>query len=144
MSPFPTRSGPSPSFLGNGNGTFAAAVNYPAGSSPSGLASGDFDGDGKRDLAVANSGGNGVSILRGNGNGTFAAPIFYSGAGSGPFSLVTADFNRDGRSDLALTNFNSNDESVFINLSTCASVTSVVPGSGLQPVARPSPSQAPT
>ena len=57
--------------LGNGDGTFAAAVNYAA-ADPLSVAVGDFNGDGKSDLAVANSGSNTVSILLGNGDGTFA------------------------------------------------------------------------
>src|SRR5688572_9537635 len=44
--------------LGNGNGTFAAAVNYATGSNPLSVAVGDFNGDGKSDLALANQGSN--------------------------------------------------------------------------------------
>ena len=51
--------------LGNGNGTFQAAVNYAAGTSPHSVAVGDFNGDGKADLAVANSDSNNVSVLLG-------------------------------------------------------------------------------
>ena len=40
--------------LGNGDGTFQAAVNYAAGTTPCSVAVGDFNGDGKTDLAVAN------------------------------------------------------------------------------------------
>jgi len=45
----------------NGNGSFAAAVNYTVGSYPTSIAVGDFDGDGKPDLAVANGGSNTVT-----------------------------------------------------------------------------------
>jgi hypothetical protein len=48
--------------LNLGNGTFAAAVNYAAGSGPYSVTAADLNGDGKPDLAVANSGGN-VSVL---------------------------------------------------------------------------------
>ena len=67
--------------LGNGNGTFQAAVNYAAGTYPSSVAVGDFNGDGKADLAVANCASNNVSVLLGNGNGTFQAAVNY-GAGT--------------------------------------------------------------
>ena len=47
----------------NGNGTFAAAVNYAAGTNPWSLFSVDLDGDGDSDLAVANSSSYNVTIL---------------------------------------------------------------------------------
>jgi hypothetical protein len=49
--------------LGQGDGTFTAAVNYTVGQAPYGLAVGDFNGDGKLDVAAANSSSNNVSIL---------------------------------------------------------------------------------
>ena len=57
--------------LGNGDGTFDAAMNFGAGFAPSSVAVGDFNGDGRQDLAVANQGSATVSILLGNGDGTF-------------------------------------------------------------------------
>ena len=65
----------------NGDGTFAAAVNYGVGSSPYSVCAADLDGDGDSDLAVANYGSNNVSILKNNGDGTFAAAVNY-GVGS--------------------------------------------------------------
>jgi hypothetical protein len=89
--------------LGNGDGTFQAAVNYGAGNEPKSVATGDFNGDGKADLAVANGFDNNVSILLGNGNGTFQAAVNY-GAGTYPYSVAVGDFNGDGKTDLAVTN----------------------------------------
>ena len=57
--------------LGNGDGTFQPAVSYTAGFEPFSVAVGDFNGDGKLDLVVANFDGNTVSVLLGNGDGTF-------------------------------------------------------------------------
>jgi hypothetical protein len=49
--------------VGQGDGTFATPVNYPVGSEPTSVAVGDFNGDGKQDLAVANEGSANVSVL---------------------------------------------------------------------------------
>jgi hypothetical protein len=89
--------------LGNGDGTFQAAQNYPAGARPVSLAVGDFNGDGRLDLAVGDSDANAVRILLGNGDGTFQAAQSYA-LGGYPSSLVVADLNRDGAADLAVTN----------------------------------------
>jgi hypothetical protein len=51
--------------LGNGDGTFQAAMNYAVGTEPLSVAVGDFNGDGRADLAVANSGSDNVSVLLG-------------------------------------------------------------------------------
>jgi hypothetical protein len=98
---------------GNGDGTFKAAVNYPTGFNSSSVILGDFNGDGKLDLAVPNAdfGGNpvapGIMILLGNGDGTFQANVNYE-AGSNPSSVAVGDFNGDGRLDMvAADTYNS-------------------------------------
>jgi len=72
--------------LARNNGGYNNAVNYVAGTSPRSIAVGDFSGDGKLDLAVANYGafvgstfsGSSVSVMLGNGNGTFKASVNYN------------------------------------------------------------------
>jgi hypothetical protein len=96
-------------FLGKGDGTFAAAVNYStgSGSKPLAVAVGDFNGDGKQDLAVALGNKAAVAILLGKGDGTFGAASTVATAGSAlyyPVALVVADFNHDGRLDIATAN----------------------------------------
>jgi hypothetical protein len=98
--------------LGNGDGTFQAAVDYGAGTEPWSVAVGDFNGDGKLDLVVANEGGN-VSILLGNGDGTFQAAVNY-GAESEPTSVAVGDFNGDGKLDLAVANYGSSNVSILL------------------------------
>jgi hypothetical protein len=99
--------------LGNGDGTFQAAVDYGAGSNPSSVAVGDFNGDGKLDIVVANDGSNNVSIFLGNGDGTFQSAVNY-GVGSAPLSVAVGDFNRDGNLDLAVANELSNNVSILL------------------------------
>jgi hypothetical protein len=90
-------------FLGNGDGTFDPALppTVGVGTGPRGVVTGDFNGDGKLDLAVTNNGDDTVSILLGNGNGTFGAKTDFN-TGDGPRGVVAADFNRDGVLDLAI------------------------------------------
>ena len=97
--------------LANGDGTFQPAVNYNVGIGPLSVAAGDFNADGKPDLAIANVGplenntytGGDVSVLLGKGDGTFRASVTYN-AGIGPSSVSVGDFNGDGRSDLFVVN----------------------------------------
>jgi hypothetical protein len=49
--------------LGNGDGTFQTQVTYATGVFPSSVTSGDFNGDGKPDLAVANYASSTVTVL---------------------------------------------------------------------------------
>jgi RNA polymerase sigma factor (sigma-70 family) len=74
---------------------------------------GDFSGDGRTDLAVANQGSNDVSVLLGNGDGIFQHQVRYA-AGAEPDALVAGDFSGDGRTDLAVADYASNDVSVLL------------------------------
>jgi hypothetical protein len=82
---------------------FLAPLTYDAGSSPSAVAVGDFNGDGKQDLAVANYYSANVSVLLGKGDGTFLPAVNYA-AGVGPDAVAVGDFNGDGKPDLAVAN----------------------------------------
>jgi hypothetical protein len=102
--------------LGNGDGTFQAAVNYSSGGlDPSFVAVKDVNGDGKPDLLVANicafscSGIGVVGVLLGNGDGTFQAPVSYNSGGYNADSVAVADVNGDGRPDLVVANECDND-----------------------------------
>jgi len=97
--------------LGKSDGTFQTAVNYSVGMSPEAVAVGDFNDDGKPDLAVANAGrhdqfsdtniGSSVSVLFGKGDGSFQSAVNYSAEQALRFVSV-ADFNKDGKPDLAV------------------------------------------
>ncbi len=81
---------------------FTTPVSYPVGSNPAGIAVGDFNGDGKDDMAVVNTGvaGN-VSVLMSNGDGAFLPKVDYA-AGANPFDATAGDLNGDGILDLVV------------------------------------------
>jgi FG-GAP-like repeat/Bacterial Ig-like domain (group 3) len=91
-------------YLGNGNGTFQAAKNYPVAASTSAsrlLAVGDFNRDGIQDLVASNSSLNQVAVILGNGDGSFGAPSYYT-VQAAPWNIVVGDINQDGFLDLAV------------------------------------------
>ena len=87
--------------LGNGDGTFQAALNVPTASYTQALVVADLNGDGKSDVAVQYSYSSGIGVILGNGNGTFQSPINYS-TGIYSESLAVGDVNGDGHADLIL------------------------------------------
>jgi hypothetical protein len=91
-------------FLGNANGTFQTAVNYPVlGSNPVTPVLGDLNGDTKQDIVVTNYMSSNVSVLLGNGGGTFqGATTFFSNIA--PYGLTVGDFNEDTKLDVVVTN----------------------------------------
>jgi hypothetical protein len=101
-------------FLGDGTGNFTPTPELVAGARPVAVSIGDFNGDRRRDLAVANFDSDTATIFLGNGDGTFAAGQELA-TGDGPAGIATGDFNRDRRSDLGVTNRNSGTVSVFLS-----------------------------
>lgn len=83
---------------------------------PRRIITGDFNGDGKMDVATANQNGNNVTVLLGQGNGMFTA---MTGSpftvGTTPSDLVAADVTGDGKIDIVTVN---------------ATSVSVLPGTG--------------
>ena len=93
---------------------FSTPTNFTVGTKPASVTVGDFNSDGKSDLATANYFGNSVSVLLGTGTGSFGTATNFT-VGTGPFSVTVGDFNGDGKSDLTTANFNSNNVSVILN-----------------------------
>jgi hypothetical protein len=82
--------------------TIHAQLIYPSGGSgANAIVSGDFNGDGKPDLFVANDFVS--ALLLGNGDGTFQ-PAVSLGSGSGGSSVAMGDLNRDGKLDVVVEN----------------------------------------
>jgi hypothetical protein len=96
--------------LNNGDGTFGSPVTYGGPNFNSSLtvaALGDFNGDGKLDVAIYEEGSctdGCLDLFEGDGNGTLQQPLVYQhrqdrgGSASGQFAV--ADFNRDGLLDI--------------------------------------------
>ncbi len=79
-----------------------------------GLATGDFNNDGKLDLVATGVGGV-LDILFGNGNGTFvAASISLPAPSSDPNAIAVGDFNRDGYADLAITDLSQSKVTIML------------------------------
>ena len=97
----------------NAAASFSNQATFGTGSAPNSVTLGDVNGDGKTDLAVANRGGNSVSVLLGNGNGTFASQQTFA-TGIGPVAVAMWDLNGDGKLDLAVANRDNNSVSVLL------------------------------
>src|SRR5271156_2841268 len=99
---------------GNGDGTFTQFSETPlpfAGSQS--MAVGDFNGDGQPDVAVTNSGANGVNVFL-NNEGGLSFVYTMPATGAGPTSITAADFNGDGKLDLAVANSGSNNVTILL------------------------------
>jgi hypothetical protein len=94
-------------------GSLGKARNFAVGTLPTSVAIGDLNGDGKRDLAVTNSGSDNVSVLLAKGAGSFGKARNFA-ARAAPRSVAIGDLNRDGSPDLAVANTGSNSVSVLL------------------------------
>ncbi len=92
-------------------GLFLEPKSVSVGTNPYCVAVGDFNRDGKQDIATANYGGNTVSIRLGDGTGSFSGTRNVS-VGNGPHGVTVGDFNGDGKQDFASANENGNTVSI--------------------------------
>jgi len=85
--------------LGNGDGSFSYSQSLGDIDNPQPPVIGDFNRDGKLDVAVVDNVTNSVWVYLGSGNGKFAAPVKYSTPNSA-VAVTAVDLNRDGKLDL--------------------------------------------
>jgi hypothetical protein len=96
-----------------GTGTFGAGTSYGVAAQPYGVIAGDYNGDGKPDIAAVGSTSNVVSILLNTG-ASFTASATYP-VGTFPVALAGADLNGDGKLDAVVANQNSAGFAVLLN-----------------------------
>ena len=102
-------------------------------STPFTVAVGDFNRDGRPDLAVTNGADNTVTVFLANGAGGYAAPVKFNSGGTQPSKVVAVDFNHDGYLDLAVANSFSNAVSIFLGDGSGAFSAGAAIGVGTQP-----------
>lgn len=112
---------------GNGDGTFQKSVYFAGGKSPITMTVGDFNGDGKPDLATLNTGTLDVSLFMNNGAGGFA-PAQTLAPGATHLGAGVGDFDGDGNQDLLLANAPSG-LTVLLNVTTYVKEISLNPAS---------------
>jgi len=122
--------------FGNGDGTFMQSSGIPGipsdFSGSQSVAVGDFNGDGQPDLAVTNSGANGVNVFL-NREGGLTAVSAIPATGDRPISIVAADFNGDGKPDLAVANSGSNNVTILLGNGDGTFTAAASPATGMAP-----------
>jgi hypothetical protein len=96
------------------------------------MAVGDFNGDGQPDVAVINSGANGVNVFLNKG-GCPSAVSASPATGAGPISIAAADFNGDGNLDLAVANSGSNNVTILLGNGVGTFTAAASPATGTTP-----------
>ena len=111
-----------------------ASLSLPGSAAPMSIVAADFDGDGKIDLAVAESSLNQVGVLLGNGDGTFGLQAVYA-SGTQPVALTVGDFNSDGIPDIAVVNATGTGTSLLLGAGTGNFQTQIQSAVGTNPTA---------
>ncbi len=100
--------------------SFAAPISYTAGTNSVGVSAGDFDNDGKIDIAVVNYSSHTVSVFRNNsttGNISFLEKQDYP-TGQFPRAISLGDLDGDGKTDIIISCNEPSAVSVIRNTST--------------------------
>ncbi len=107
-------------FIANNDGTFTQVKGSPfampaTATGPYAIAVGDYNSDGKSDLAIVNQTSNNVTILKGNGDGTFSE-FFKSPIAVGTLPVAIAAGNLSGSTGPGLVVVNQKDNSASVLL----------------------------
>jgi hypothetical protein len=100
--------------FGKGHGVFGSTASYVAVPNLEAVATGDFNNDGKPDLAVLDANDRRLAIMLGQGKGRFSAPVHYYNAPGYPVAIAAADFNHDGKLDLAVVETQLNQVQMYL------------------------------
>ena len=93
---------------------FAAGNNIAVGTQPIATEVGDFNGDGKLDVVVANQGSKDLSLLLSAASGPLVPKNAVSTGGAAPLTLAVGDVNGDKKADIAFITNNGTDVSILI------------------------------
>jgi hypothetical protein len=94
-------------------GSFGSARTSGVGAGPVAVATADFDGDGRLDLATANAQDGTASVLLGDGAGAFGSRTDHA-VGGAPVAILAGDVSGDGRADLVTANADAGTVSVLL------------------------------
>lgn len=90
--------------------------------SPQGVAIGDIDGDGKKDIVVSYYSSDSIYVYRNASTSVIGRDTFASGVsfhtGTNPFSVAVEDVDGDGKKDILVSNAGGNSITVFQNVSS--------------------------
>jgi len=119
-------------FINSGSALPTTATStLTTGSGAWGVATGDFNGDGKTDAIVTNLTGNTASVFINSGS---ALPTTATSTLTGlnaPYAVATGDFNGDGKTDAIITNNGTTTASVFVNSGAALPTTATSTLTGL-------------
>jgi hypothetical protein len=121
--------------LGDGSGHFRALAAVKAGAGAlSSVIAGDFNHDGKADIAITHAGASKLTVLLGRGDGTFERGVDYA-VGNSPANVIASDVNHDGVLDLIAVNRGANTFSVLVGVGDGTFKTSIDFTAGNSPFA---------